>query len=313
MSRILAIRGGAIGDFVLTLPALALLREAFPSAQLELVGYRHIVALVEGRGYATASRSIEYGPLSRFFSRDGELDSGLASYFAGFQQIISWLYDPDGIFAENMRRAGVRNFLHANPIVGDHDHAARQLARPLEKLALFLEDPAARLYPSKDDILAAESLLHSLEVDKPFLLVHPGSGSFRKCWPAEYWVELLRFLTAGFPGKVIVLAGESDDKPLATLQEAFRNLSRIVFATQLSLPLVAALAAQTSAFIGHDSGVSHIAAAAGAKSLLLFGPTDPDVWAPKNTGVSVLRAPNNNLEDLSIEEVCFAASLLTNR
>ncbi len=73
MSRILVIRGGAIGDFILTLPAIKLLRDAFPSAHLEILGYKHIVALAEMSGYADAARSIEYGPLSSFFNRDGAL------------------------------------------------------------------------------------------------------------------------------------------------------------------------------------------------------------------------------------------------
>ena len=72
MNRILVIRGGAIGDFLLTLPALKLLRDEFPSAHLEILGYKHIIALVENRGYADSVRSIDYAPLASFFSRDGE-------------------------------------------------------------------------------------------------------------------------------------------------------------------------------------------------------------------------------------------------
>jgi heptosyltransferase-2 len=56
-------------------------------------------------------------------------------------------------------------------------------------------------------------------------------------------------------------------------------------------------------FVGHDSGVSHLAAAAGAKCILLFGPTNPDVWAPRNENVQVLRAQSGNIRDLEIEQV----------
>ena len=102
--RILVIRGGAIGDFILTLPALKLLREAFPDAHLEIVGYRHIIALAEGRGYADATRSIEYGPMAGFFARGGTLAPEMMEYFGSFQQVISYLFDPDGIFEANVRR-----------------------------------------------------------------------------------------------------------------------------------------------------------------------------------------------------------------
>src|SRR4051794_33257461 len=101
-SRILVIRGGAIGDFILTLPALGLLREAFPNSHIEIIGYRHIVALAEGRYYADSARSIEYGPLAGFFARNGTLDDELQAYFAGFHQVISYLFDPDGIFEANL-------------------------------------------------------------------------------------------------------------------------------------------------------------------------------------------------------------------
>jgi len=62
MNRILMIRGGAIGDFILTLPALKALREARLRAHIEILGYKHIAVLAENRFYAQAVRSIEYGP-----------------------------------------------------------------------------------------------------------------------------------------------------------------------------------------------------------------------------------------------------------
>jgi heptosyltransferase III len=56
-------------------------------------------------------------------------------------------------------------------------------------------------------------------------------------------------------------------------------------------------------FIGHDSGISHLAAAAGAPCILLFGPTNPDVWAPRNNNVRVLKASNGSMSDLSIAQL----------
>ena len=121
MQRILVIRGGAIGDFILTLPALKLLRDKFPSAHIEILGYKHIVALAENRFYANATRSIDYAPLSRFFARDAELPEDLVEYFSGFDLIVSYLFDPDEVFAANLRRCNAarlilarRNFTSAN-------------------------------------------------------------------------------------------------------------------------------------------------------------------------------------------------------
>src|SRR2546430_17203404 len=107
MNRMLVIGGGAIGDFILTLPALRTLREACPNAHIEILGYKHIAALAENRFYAQAVRSIEYGPLSGFFAKNSELPAELADYFASFDLIISNLFDQDGVFVSNLRRFGV--------------------------------------------------------------------------------------------------------------------------------------------------------------------------------------------------------------
>ena len=190
--RILVIRGGAIGDFVLTLPAIRLLRENFPQAHLEILGYKHIVALAEGRFYADATRSIEYGGLSRFFVPDAELPEDLVEYFVGFQQIVSYLYDPDRFFEENVRRAGVRYYLHGSPKLNDSAHAVQQLAQPLESLALYLEEKAPVLFPSEaDKEFAAEYLGRAFPGRAgPLVALHPGSGGERKNWPVEKWMVL---------------------------------------------------------------------------------------------------------------------------
>src|ERR1041385_1597734 len=135
MNRILVIRGGAIGDFILTLPALKTLREALPQACIEILGYAHIAVLAENRGYAQAVHSIEYGPLCRFFAKNSELPADLVDYFASFDLVVSYLYDPDRIFEINLRRCGVRSLISGPArIVEAGAHAARQLAEPIEEL-----------------------------------------------------------------------------------------------------------------------------------------------------------------------------------
>src|SRR5216117_55574 len=139
MDRILVTRGGAIGDFILTLPSLKALRDARPDAHIEILGYKHIAVLSENRFYAQAARSIEYGPLSSFFAKNSELPADLANYFASFDLIVSYLYDPDRIFENNLRRCGVENLLCGpSRIVEKAGHAACQLARPIEEMGIEL-------------------------------------------------------------------------------------------------------------------------------------------------------------------------------
>lgn len=299
--RILIIRGGAIGDFILTLPAIHLLRENFPGVEIEILGYKHIVALAERRFYASATRSIEYAGMAGFFVPDSELDPDLKSYFAGFQQVVSYLYDPDGFFEGNLRRAGVKNLIQGSPHIDDSDHAARQLARPLQSLALFLEDAAARLYPSEADREAARNFLQACK--QPVIALHPGSGSERKNWSVANWLELGDWLlTSGRAGSLLVVSGEADHERTAVLQSHWRG-QPVTWATNLPLPELAAIMGEVCLFVGHDSGISHLAAATGAPCVLLFGPTDPDIWGPLNAGVTVLSAPGGDLERLTVDSV----------
>ena len=211
LGGILVIRGGAIGDFILTLPALRTLRQACPKAHIEILGYKHIAALAENRFYAQAVRSIEYGPLSGFFAKNSELPAELADYFASFDLIISYLYDPDGIFESNLRRCGVEN-LRCGParIVKTGDHAARQLARPIEELGIRVVDLAETIFLSEEDRQFGHEFLQT--PSQPIIAIHPGSGSKEKNWPLQNWIEL--FSTENWHIEkrhpLIVISGEAD-------------------------------------------------------------------------------------------------------
>src|SRR5215469_12278104 len=131
----LVIRGGAIGDFILTLPVLAALRQQFPRTHLEVLGYPHIAQLALAAGLVKRVQSIEARPLAGFFARHGELEEGLKDYFSEFDLIISYLYDPDGIFMANVGRCSRAQF-----IVGPHRpderagvHASDVFLKPLEQ------------------------------------------------------------------------------------------------------------------------------------------------------------------------------------
>lgn len=297
--RILVIRGGAIGDFILTLPAIKLLREAFPNSHLEILGYRHIIAVAERRFYADAIRSIEYGAMSGFFVPRSELAPDLAEYFGSFQQIVSYLFDPDGFFEANVRRAGVKNFLPAYEKIDDSEHAAKQLARPLQSLALYLEDHAATIHPSATDRATAAEFLATGHGS--LIAIHPGSGSTKKNWPIEHWRELGGILLDE-GAELLLIGGEADHAQLATLREAWRG-RRVREARDLPLPQLAAVLERCALFLGHDSGISHLAAAVGARCVLLFGATDPAVWAPVNPRVTVIEAEEGDLARIEVVAV----------
>jgi heptosyltransferase-2 len=310
--RLLVIRGGAIGDFVLTLPAIRMLRQTLPHCHLEVLGYRHIAELAlhggpaPGTTYADAVRSIEYGPLAAFFARNGDLAPDLCAYFAGFQQIVSWLFDPDCIFAANLERAGVRNCLGVYEKITDQNHASAQLARGLERMAIFLDDPSAPLFPDSTSQSAAAAWLAdnaAAQDGRPLIAIHSGSGSEKKNWPAENWQRLGDRIASG-GARLLFIGGEADDNALDALSRALSTHAPVI-ARNLPLPTLAAVLARCAGYFGHDTGISHIAAAVGTPSTLLFGPTDPAVWAPLGAHVRIIRAPSGDLAGLKPDFIPF--------
>lgn len=303
-SRILVVRGGALGDFILTLPALNLLREAFPEAHIELLGYRHILSIAHQRHYADGIRSIESRELASFFNPKAELDPEWSAYFSGFRQVVSYLFDPDGFFESNLRRAGVKHIITGSPKITDRTHAAVQLAEPLQRLALFLDSAQAKFYPKKADQVAASEVLGDL-ANQPFVAIHPGSGGKRKNWPIAKWEQAIEHLRKQH--RILIVGGESDSEELAVLRPAFPDLPIL---ENPPLPTLGAVLSRCALFLGHDSGISHLAAAAGAPCLLLFGPTDPTIWGPAGDQVHVLTSPTENLEEIQVQEVTSRAHRL---
>jgi len=241
-------------------------------------------------------RSLDSGALARFFARNSELPTDLREYFASFDLIVSYLYDPDKIFEENVRKCGAATFLAGPSKLDNSEHAAFQLARPLQSLGLVFADPAARLFPNDEDRAAVRHF-------RANVALHPGSGSQTKNWPVENWIKLGNDLLSN-GHQTLVLVGEADRQRTEQLKAAWKN-DTVQFAENLPLPQIAALL-EGRVFVGHDSGISHIAAAAGARCLLLFGWTDPAIWAPANRNVTVLRAPEGKMRLLDCETVIAA-------
>jgi heptosyltransferase III len=296
--RILVIRGGAIGDFILTLPAIAALRRQFPRASLEVLGYPHIAQLAMIGGLVDRVQSIEAGSLAGFFARGGRLAEQLVDYFSEFDLILSYLYDPDGIFRTNVGLCTSAQFIKGphRPDEAAGLHATKVYLQPLERLAIFDADPVPRLAltPKPPSLNPQASVLSPLAL-------HPGSGSDRKNWPEPKWAELLRHLTDSTDADLLVVGGEAEGERLQRLA-ALLHPARTQMAQSLPLAELAHRLAGCRAFIGHDSGISHLAAAVGLPCLVLWGDTAEAIWRPPGERVLVLRHPDG-LARLPVAEV----------
>ena len=298
---ILVIRGGAIGDFILTLPAIRLLRMAFPEATVEILGCYPVIQLVEGRYYAQLTHNLNSALWVSLFTPQVKLDKALCWYFARFQKVINYLNDE--CLSHNLLHAGVRHLIQGSSQIDNGAHAAYQLAKPLKKLSLFLQHPAAHLFPSHQDQQKALYMLKSMGYKTPFFVMHPGSGGRHKNWPLVCWKALFFWAIQKFPDfNLICVGGEADKLALEYLSHQICSL-RICFFDSLPLPILTGLLSQASLFVGQDSGISHIAAATGIHCILLYGPTNPHIWAPANRLVSVIISSTHAMQDLPFEVV----------
>ncbi len=283
--KILVIRGGAIGDFILTLPALAALRRQFPRAHLEVLGYPHIAQLALAGGLVDRVQSIEARALAGFFARNGELAEELTEYFSEFDVVISYLYDPDRIFQTNVASCSTAQFI-PGPHRPDETaglHASKTFLQPLERLAIFDADAVPRLSLGKGPFRE-----NCTVIENRWLAVHPGSGSERKNWPLAKWEELFCHLIANTDFKLLLVGGEAEGAQLGRLASLLPS-GRLEVARSVPLNELAGRLASCSAFIGHDSGISHLAAAVGLPGLILWGDKPEVVWRPPFERVIILR------------------------
>jgi ADP-heptose:LPS heptosyltransferase len=299
--KILVIRGGAIGDFILTLPAIAALRNQFPGAHLEVLGYPHIVQLAVAGGLVDRVQSIEARALAGFFARGGALEPDLADYFSQFDLMVSYLYDPDGIFRTNVSRCSRAQFI-AGPHRPDERvplHAAKVYLKPLERVAIFDADPVPRL--------ALDS--QPATVDR--VALHPGSGAEKKNWPEHKWAELVQHVLDGTSLSLILTGGEAEGERLQRLAAALPT-ARVSVAQSLPLPELARKLQPCAAFIGHDTGISHLSAALGLPGLVLWGETAEEIWRPPQKNVVIVK-DRRGLKTLSVSQVLLELTALLNR
>ena len=284
-AHVTIVRAGGLGDTILVLPAVALLRAASPDAAFTLVGSTWAEALQPLLPLAVRAVHID-----RVFppARHG---GPAAHVFAASSAAILYTATPEGDLASYVRRA-CRSPVVVWPVEpAPGMHAARHLANAVASLTSgpdALPMPALNC-PRRDRLHGRSWLDRKMGQGVRPLAVHPGSGGTRKCWPARRFAELAARLEA----PVLVVEGPADSEACREFSEALPASVPLVRATGMPLCRLAAVLIESRGYIGNDSGVSHLAGALGVPTVAIFGPTDPAVWAPRGPEVSVVRAPDD--------------------
>ncbi|MGE3537755.1 MAG: glycosyltransferase family 9 protein [Candidatus Tectimicrobiota bacterium] len=287
MQRILVIRGGAVGDMVVTLPALAALRAAFPQATIELLGQPERARLARHPHYVDQVTALERWDIYRLFGQSPTVSSTLATYLRSWDVILSYLPAPEATFVNNVQRYCAGEVYAWWPHPPAQCHVTAHLCQPV----LHWQPPSCDLRPhlyleTEAQERAAQFWQAAGLPEHGVVAWHPGSGGSHKLWPLAGWREVMtRAARQGLPG--VLISGPAESERLSGTEGA-ASLPPWPRAQGRSLTEVAAILARCAVVVGHDSGISHLAAAVGTTVLACFGPTDPYVWGPRSPRACVL-------------------------
>ena len=299
------IRLGGLGDLLVALPSMAYLRRAMPGRRFSLLCRGEYGGLILDAGITDGIVPVEGREASVLFADAGvpPSDPGL-----GVSLAVGWMQKPPPPEMEGaLRSRGTRTVLFAAP---DPPHSVSLSRRffadtgsefPLPAGTVPDFDECSRLRSKKGEMTAARA---GLRTDLPgggrFAVVHPGSGGRTKLWPFGNFLEIaLRLADTGIPG--VFVTGEAEEHPaIAGRLEGGGLPHGWTWVRKPPLLGLAGLLAEGPLYLGNDSGITHLAAACGARVTALFLEENIPAWEPYGR-TSVLAALS--LSDLDAEAV----------
>ena len=294
--RLLVVRLRSIGDTVLTTPSLFALRRFLPLAQIDILLEDWVAPVLDGsdlvdrvipiardsqQARARVARELRASRYDVVYNLHGGTTATLLTRATGAKH-----------------RVGFGHYQYARL----HNHAAPSSLeiwqRPSlhsveQQLALIgwtgvpvTDRPPTRLAVTDSSLLSVAEKLRAAgfdDQDKPFAVIHPAAAFDTKQWAAENFAQVADELNArGLTPIVIVSAKEK--QMLGSLMQ--QTSARVIGLSDLGLPEVTALASGARLFVGNDSGIAHIAAAAGAPCVVIFGSSNVAHWRPWTTNPS---------------------------
>jgi heptosyltransferase-3 len=302
--RVLVIFPGALGDLMCLMPALVTISRRHPGASVELMARFELARLAAGRSVVARGHSIDAREVGKLFS--DESSGGSRGFFGDFDRIYSFFASDDARYRARLAAAtdGDVSFHPFRP--GGDGHVSAGYLRAIGEGALPID---VRLEPTSDDLAAASRALAESKCGRSNLIViFPGSGSPAKNWPADKFAALASTLSRSNRASVVVILGPAE----ASIESIFREAGLAVV-KDLDLPTVAAVARLSSAFVGNDSGVSHLAAAVGASGVVIFGPTDPARWRPLSAGGRIETLRREPIDSVEVQDVARALAKFVER
>lgn len=322
--RILVVRQhNQMGDMMLAVPALRAVRETYPQAAIG------VVSSTLNRGVLVNSPYVD-----RVFTYDkrrpwsavrmlGDLraeryDLVIVLHTVSFSftslvlAVLSGARVRIGSTSRALGETLTGSYLNLTLPLPDDDalallNEAEHNLYPLRAAGITTRDIAPLLVPGPESEQWAEAEARRMWRDGSLrLAVHPGAGKVGNIWPPEHFAAVVEDLHARKSATLAILEGPRDVETVARFQHACGLPGSIVRGR--SITDVAALLRRADLVLCNDTGVMHVACAAGARVLAVFGPTDPFRWAPRCDNLRVVRASDGNLEALTPATVARAAA-----
>lgn len=301
--RGIILQPGAIGDCILTLPLAEFMKESLGLGGVDILGHTEYIGILPGRTRIDGIRSIDSADLHRLFAQAKTFDLAdgdpLINFFADYAWIVTFLGEPNSDFEQNLIYTA--NCSHSAEVItlpmkapsDFRQHITAFYTRQfIEQSGLSLERAPVQtsnilLRATKADGVRGEELLKETDVDlsKNLVVIHPGSGGRKKCWHLDNFLAVAAALRSKETEAVFLLGPAERDRFNSASIRNIKSTARCL--TDLSLTQVLGLLSCADGFVGNDSGITHLAAAMGVRTLAVFGPTDPAVYKPIGPAVSI--------------------------
>jgi ADP-heptose:LPS heptosyltransferase len=289
-SKTLILHSGGIGDLLLALPAMRIFRQSFPSSILEVMGRPERLSLIAFDLQSRAVHSIDQAGMAYFYLEGEPLPVNLSAFFSSFKIVLAFGKSGGGTLGENLEKTGIERVISipSFPTGEMGIHVSDYLIQSLRNAGFEGKGGVTPLVLPGEALSMAQDFWSrmGLKEEEKVLAIHPGSGSPGKNWHPKSFAEVAD--RASERARILLISGPAQDG----VGEVRRTLKRADAGIANNIPLIqlAALLKRCTAYLGNDSGITHLAASLGIPTLAIFGPTDPAVWGARGTAVQTLYA-----------------------
>ena len=297
IKNILVLQFWGIGETILTLPAIKVLRDKFPKAEIAILATGRNRDVYSGLSFFDRLLLINLNPFSiKLFMLKNIRKYGLVVDFEEYLNISSIM-----AFFIGKRRIGfshgIRSLLYTDKVkYNDKQHVTQTHLDLLKPLGIIKKaDKLEKLFINKKDKKIIDDFITKNNLkNKKLIGIAPGAAESARSriWPRDNFAELADKLIEKYKNSKIIFIGSKEEYNLINdVISLTKNKEKTINAAgKITLKQTFYLISKCSLFISNDTGSMHIAAAMGIKTIGLFGPNVPVRWAPFGKGnVSVYK------------------------